>query len=243
MPNGSSRSVEPSWSGSTLLELPPGTDLKSIKKIDASNYGALKAMAERAAEETMPGRATAVRSGVIAGPGDPTDRVAYWPIRLADGGEMIAPGAPTEERMQYIDVRDLGAFIVRTMEDKTFGTFNAVGPDDPSLGAVLGDMQRGLGSKTTLTWVARDWLEAHGAKGWEAFPVVVSPTSDESGFAHVDASRAIAKGLRFRPPGDTAKDALAWYRAQPEDRRAHERPGLSRERESELLREWHARSR
>src|SRR5436309_1384754 len=64
-------------------------------------YGALKALCERAAEEALPGRVLSVRSGLIAGPGDPTDRFTYWPRRVARGGRVLAPrrGQP----VQFID--------------------------------------------------------------------------------------------------------------------------------------------
>jgi 2'-hydroxyisoflavone reductase len=221
---------------STILELPPGTDLKSIKKIDETNYGALKALGEKAAETTMPGRVTNVRSGLIAGPGDKTDRFTYWPIRMARGGEMIAPGSPSDP-MQFIDVRDLGAWIVGTIEGAHFGVYNVVGPEKPTIGGVLDSVAHAVGHDAKLTWVPHEWLEKNKANGWENFPAAVGPDDDEAGFAKVSAARALATGLRFRPPGVTAKDALAWWNAQPEEHRAKS-PGIAPAREAELLEAW-----
>jgi 2'-hydroxyisoflavone reductase len=84
------------------------------------------------------------------------------------------------------------------------------------------------------------WLEKNDVGGWGDFPLVVAPDAPNSGFAHVSAARAIEKGLRFRPLGVTAKDTLAWWNAQPAERRSKPRPGLSPEREAELLQRWHA---
>ena len=76
---------------------------------------------------SFPGRATIVRPGYIVGPGDPTDRFTYWPVKIARGGEQLAPGAP-DDPLQWIDVRDLGEWLVKLVEDSTFGEFNAIGP-------------------------------------------------------------------------------------------------------------------
>src|ERR1700733_9418489 len=75
----------------------------------------------------MPGRGAAVRPGLIVGPRDPTDRFTYWPARAARGGEMVAPDKPGD-RVQFIDARDLAAFVLRLVERKTVGTFNATSP-------------------------------------------------------------------------------------------------------------------
>jgi 2'-hydroxyisoflavone reductase len=230
---------DPIDESSPVLPLPPGVVLGGPVPRDASTYGPLKVLAEQAAETAMPGRATIIRSGVIAGPDDPTDRFTYWPVRMARGGEMIAPGA-RDDRLQFIDVRDLGAWFVTTVEQGHVGVYNAVGPDDPSLGGVLDAVKASTGPDTCITWIDKAWLQKNDAAGWESFPLAVGNQDDEAGFGHVSASRAVAKGLRLRNPGDTARDALAWWRAQSEARRAQAHPGIAPEREAELLRLWHA---
>ena len=52
-----------------------------------------------------------VRPGLIVGPHDPTDRFTYWPVRVARGGDVLAPDKP-EALTQIIDVRDLSDFII-----------------------------------------------------------------------------------------------------------------------------------
>jgi 2'-hydroxyisoflavone reductase len=225
---------------SPVLSLPPGVEVKDIKKVDETNYGALKVLAERAAEEAMPGRSTSIRSGLISGPGDRTARMTYWPMRIERGGDMIAPGAPTDP-MQFIDVRDLGEWIITTIDRRVVGVYDAVGPDHPTIGAVLEDIQAALGVRPRIHWVGQGWLDGNHAGGWEDFPGSIPADADDSGFGRVSAARAIANGLRFRPPGQTARDALAWWKAQPEDLRA-KRPGLTAEREADLLARWHWRS-
>ncbi|HEY2510207.1 MAG TPA: epimerase [Polyangiaceae bacterium] len=223
---------------SPVLTLPPGMTVKDIKKIDEKVYGPVKALAEQAAEAILPGRATSVRAGVIAGRGDPTDRFLYWPLRMSQGGEMIAPGSP-DDRMTFIDVRDLGEWFVTLVENKTMGVFNAVGPSSPVLGAVLGEIQGAVGPNAKLTWIDQAWLDHAEVGGWGDFPLAVPSSADDAGFGKVSAARAMAKGLKFRPVADTARDALAWFRSQPEARRAQERPGLTPAKEADLLRRWH----
>src|SRR5512138_1103393 len=91
------------------------------------HYGALKAASERAAEAAMPGRVVVVRPGLIVGPGDPTDRFTYWPVRLDRGGEVLAPGDGADP-VQLVDVRDVAAFLVLLAAPGEAGAYNAVGP-------------------------------------------------------------------------------------------------------------------
>ena len=91
-------------------------------------YGALKALCEKAADKAMSGRACNIRPGLIVGPGDKSDRYTYWPVRLARGGEVLAPGDGSDP-IQYVDVRDLGAWVVTAVEKNLSGTYNATGPE------------------------------------------------------------------------------------------------------------------
>lgn len=231
---------EPIDENSPLLPLPPGVEIGKPIPEDRRAYGPLKVLAEQEAEKAMPGRTTAVRSGVIVGPGDPTDRFIYWPLRLARGGEVLTPGAPADPA-QFIDVRDLGAWMITAIEQNVYGVYNAVGPTDTAFGASLASMKAALGSDARFEWVPNEWLDANDAGGWGDFPLSVAANGDTAGFAKVSAARAIARGLRFRPPGETAKDALAWWQTQPEERRSRERPGANEAREAELLARWRAR--
>lgn len=232
---------DPIDESSPTLPLPAGFELgKKVASIPPEAYGPLKALAEQAAETAMPGRSTAIRAGVLTGPEDPTDRFTYWPLRIARGGEMIAPG-PRDTRMQFIDVRDLGAWIVTVAEQHHVGVYDVVGPDDPALNSVIQGVQAGAGAGAgaKVTWVDEAWLKARDATGWENFPLVVAESDDESGFGHVSAAKAIAKGLRFRPIADTSRDTLAWWNTQTEERRSKQRPGIDAAREAQLLAQWH----
>src|SRR5262249_14567796 len=90
-------------------------------------YGPLKALSEKEAEKTFPGHTAVIRPGLIVGPGDLSDRFTYWPARLDRGGEVLAPGNPTDP-VQIIDARDLAEFTVRVCEDGTTRIYNCTGP-------------------------------------------------------------------------------------------------------------------
>src|SRR6185503_16315416 len=91
------------------------------------NYGGLKVLCEQAAAAAFPGRAAIIRPGYIVGPDDPSDRFTYWPARIARGGEVLAPGSPSDP-VQFIDSRDLGKWIVHCCAQRVAGVYNAVGP-------------------------------------------------------------------------------------------------------------------
>lgn len=204
------------------------------------SYGPLKALCEAAAEKAMPGRVAVVRPGLIVGPGDPTDRFTYWPVRLDAGGDVLAPGDGTDPA-QVIDVRDLGAWLVELVERSETGVYNAVGPASPiTLRGLLGDVARGTGAKANLVWVPWTFLKKQGVAPWSDLPVWIPAGEPESGIAAVAIARAVRKGLRFRPVADTARDTLAWWKALPEDRRAKLRAGLARDREKAVLAAWRA---
>jgi 2'-hydroxyisoflavone reductase len=214
---------------SELAELPPGAP---ADEITGESYGPLKAACERAAEAAFPGRTLVLRPGLIVGPNDPTGRFTYWPQRVADGGDVLAPGLP-EQPIQVIDVRDLAAFALDLLEAGTAGTFDVVTPDGMlTLGGVL-DACLAAAPGARVVWADPDFLLERGVEPWTELPLW-TPGDDMAGFQRSDVSRAVGAGLRFRPIAETAADTLRWAQAADPDRGA----ALTREREAELLAEW-----
>jgi 2'-hydroxyisoflavone reductase len=207
-----------------------------------ANYGALKALCERACEAAMPGRVANLRPGLIIGPGDPSGRFSHWPTRLAEGGEVLAPGDGSTP-VQYIDGRDLGAWIVRVIEDGTMGTMNALGPAKRvTMKSVLDECNRALGGKAQLTWVDADFLDKHDVHGWSELPMWIDNKDDYAGFGTLQNAKALKAGLVFRPIGDTAKDTLGWLDTLPADERAKARStGIKPDKEAKVLAAWKAR--
>lgn len=214
---------------------------ESTDKITGETYGALKALCEQAAEKAMPGRTFNVRPGLIVGPGDRSDRFTYWPVRVARGGEVLAPGAPSDP-VQFVDVRDLAEWIVRMVEAKAAGVFNATGPKEPlGIGGLLESCKRVSSSNATFTWVDADFLEAQKVSPWSDLPVWLPPKGDMLGASQVSAARAIGKGLTFRPLDVTVKDTLAFWNGLPKERQAKLKAGMPAEREAEVLKAWRER--
>jgi len=204
------------------------------------NYGALKALSEKAAEKAMPGRTWIVRPGLIVGPGDRSDRYTYWPVRLARGGEVLAPGDGSDP-VQYIDVRDLAEWIVAGTEKGLTGTYNATGPDKQlTMKSFLDGVKRGVGGDAKLTWVPASFLEKQNVRSWADMPAWIPNEGGAMGMTQLDCRKAIGAGLKFRSVEETAKDTLAWYRTTPDDRREKPKAGLSPARETEVLAAWHA---
>lgn len=214
---------------------------ETVEKVTGETYGPLKALCEKAAEAAMPGRVTVIRPGLIVGPGDPTDRFTYWPVRIARGGEVLAPGSPADP-VQVIDVRDLAEWTVRCARRRVSGVFHATGPKkEMSMGTMLEACRRAGGSDAKLTWADAEFLGEQQVAPWGDMPCWVPPTGETAGFARVNCAKAISQGLAFRPIATTVKDTLAWWKAQPKDRTGSLKAGLSAEREAEVLKAWHAK--
>src|ERR671910_3345412 len=214
---------------SPVRELPDPT----VEEVTGETYGGLKALCERAAEEEMPGRVLNVRPGLISGPYDPTDRFTYWPRRIAAGGEGVAPDRP-ERGAQFVDVRDLAAWIIEMAAERRTGTFNATGPDHKlEMGRLL-EACKAVGGDAELVWVSEDFLEEHGVEPFTELPLWVP--REEAALLEVDCGKAVEKGLAFRPLSETIEDVLKWDRARPVG--TEPAAGLTPEREQELLRAW-----
>jgi 2'-hydroxyisoflavone reductase len=207
-------------------------------------YGPLKALSEQEAQKAFPGRATIIRPGLIVGVGDATDRFTYWPVRVARGGEVLAP--PANDPVQIIDARDLSEWTIRCCEQKVYGVFNATGPRARfTVGQMLDGIRSAIGAKATFTHVTAEFLETQDppVNPWSDLPVWVPPVGDTAGFTQRSIAKAVAAGLTFRPFADTVKETLAFYERQSDERKAQLRAGLSAEREAQALAAWKARTR
>jgi len=208
--------------------------LKALQA-DMSLYGPLKAVSEQEAKKQFGANTTVIRPGLIVGPGDETDRFSYWPVRLSRGGEVLVPGDGSDP-VQFIDARDLAEWTIRMAENRTFGTFNATGPAQSlTTKAMLKGIAEGVHSDAHLTWAPTAFLDANKVNAWSDMPVWVPGQGDTAGFARRNISRALAAGLTYRPLPTTAADTLAWFKAQPPERQAKLKAGLTPDREAELL--------
>lgn len=197
-------------------------------------YGPLKVACEAVVRTVFGVRATIVRPGLIVGPHDSTDRLTYWPARVAQGGTVLAPGRPARP-VQLIDVRDLAEWMIRLLEADTPGTFVATGPRSPlTMAEVLEACRIVSGSDTRFEWIGDERLVEAGVAPWKDLPLWI-PESDAAmqGFMGTSMARALAQGLELRPLAATIADTLAWSRTRPADHAW--KAGLTPERERALL--------
>ena len=202
-----------------------------------THYCYLKAYCEIAAEQAMPGKVTQIRPGLIVGPRDNTDRFTYWPMRAQRGGEMIAPGRPTD-MTQYIDVRDLAEFMVHCVEQKLTDDYNLVRQAMP-WGEFLDACVRVADNDARLTWVPGDFLAEHELEPWRQLQMWTDADSPMSGSLTWSSAKALNAGLRIRPVEETIRDTVAWYQSLPAERQAEMRSGIPADKEAEVLRAWH----
>jgi len=206
---------------------------ESIEEITSETYGPLKVLCEKTVMDFFGDRGLVVRPGLIVGPNDPTDRFTYWPVRIAKGGDVLAPEKP-EVPIQIIAVRDLSEFTIKLIEDYASGIYNATGPNyELELGAMLETCKQVSGSNVNIQWGTVEFLEQNKVEAWSDMPVWVPDNEENQGFSRIDVSKAIKAGLMFRPLEETVRDTLAWAGTRSTD---HElRAGLKEEREKELL--------
>ena len=198
-------------------------------------YGRMKVACEELVSDGVES-CTIVRPGLIVGPGDPTGRFTYWPARLVEGGEVLAPGDP-DDLVQVIDVRDLAAWIVTAAEARLNGEYDGVGPALPLrelLAGVVSGVGTSLGSAATarLTWADQEFLTAQGVEAWAgpgSLPLWLPRPEYDGMLAHVG-------GIPTRPVSETAADVVTWLRAEP----SAAVTGLTRDEEARLLQEWHS---
>jgi len=206
-----------------------------IKTIRESfrHYGAMKARCEAAAEAAMPGRVSNIRPGLIVGPLDPSDRFTWWPVRIARGGEVMAPG-DRDGHSQFIDARDLASWMLQCIEANVTGVYNAVGfAGRTSMAEVLGACKCATSKDVTLTWASEEFLRENRVRPYSQMPLWIP----REGRRMVQNAKAMAKGLNFRPIAETIRDTLQWAETERGDKAY--RTGLRPEHEKELLAKWH----
>lgn len=208
------------------------------EEINEKTYGALKASCEKVIEKHFSNHFLVIRPGLIVGPRDPTNRFSYWPLRIMDGGEILAPGAPTQN-LQFIDVRDLAKWIVSMVEKQEIGFYNATGPSMPlTFEELLKTCSQISNKKICLTWVNEDFLIEHGVQDWVELPLWLSYQRNMPGFLNINSRKAIQAGLTFSPLAHTISAIIDWEEHSKKDDISI---GMDRKKEQNLLKVWHQR--
>lgn len=200
-------------------------------------YGELKFLCEREVEKQFPDRALIIRPGLIVGPYDFTGRFSYWANRVAQGGEVLAPGRK-DRQIQFIDVRDLAEWILRMVEQQISGVFNATGPSDSlTMEAFLETCRNALSSSAQFVWMDDEFLMASDVGYWMELPLWIPDSENVDGFMAMSIDKALAQGLSFRPLAETIQDTHEWQQQEGVVGTA----GLDSEKELRLLASWKER--
>jgi 2'-hydroxyisoflavone reductase len=159
-------------------------------------YGPSKVRCESLLKAHFGERTCAVRSGFVVGPYNPD--FGNWGSALAHGKPLECAARP-DQPIQYIDARDLAAFLLHLTTNRHPGPFNAVGPS------------------TTMSALADAWNSAVPNPP----PIDWSPAEDRFHLPHdgtndgtfqLTNARALAAGLTLRPDEDIARDYVSWIK-------------------------------
>jgi 2'-hydroxyisoflavone reductase len=222
---------------------PPGADESApVVAADAADetsddYAAAKRGGELAAQQAFGERAVLARAGLILGPYEIVGRMPWWLRRIERGGDVLAPG-PADMPLQYIDCRDLAAWMLTAADRGLGGAFDTVSrPGQATMRTLLEAAKAATGSDAHLVWAAPEVIEAAGIEGWTELPVWVLPYGETAGLHSGDVSKVYAAGMTCRPVTETVADTWAWLQAEgdPPVRPGRPQHGLDPERERAVL--------
>jgi 2'-hydroxyisoflavone reductase len=213
-----------------------GPPFPDTEEITDETYGPLKVACEQELQARLGDRALVIRPGYIVGPHDRSDRFTYWVRRGARGGEILAPGAPSDH-LQWVDARDLATFILLLIEAGATGTYSVVDPPGATTMSQLLDASLAAGgAEGSVVWIGQGFAEANGLHDDPAVPLPLWEPQAPN-FNLFDTGRAVEAGLRTRTLEETVRDTLAWDQGRGSPPL---KVGLTQERERELLDAWHA---
>ncbi|MGP4026228.1 NAD-dependent epimerase/dehydratase family protein [Actinomadura sp. 3N407] len=203
------------------------------------DYAAAKRGGELAAADVFGDRALLVRAGLIIGPYENIGRLPWWLTRIAQGGEVLAPG-PHDAGLQYIDARDLAKWTLEAIEKGIGGPFNLVSPPGhTTMRELLEACIQTTGSDAELVWKAPETILEAGIQPWTDLPIWLPPGDAYDTMHRANVDRALATGLRCRPVEETAADTWDWLRSiggQAPQRPDRPVVGLASDKEAEVLR-------
>jgi 2'-hydroxyisoflavone reductase len=213
-----------------LRAIDPLAEMTAVAIGDA--YGGAKVLCEEIVEAGFPGCSLIVRPGLIVGAFDHTDRFTYWVMRVAAGGAVLAPGKP-ESPVQFIDAKDLASWTINATKNGFSGAFSVTGkPGAMNFGLMLDEIKIVTGSDARFVWAPEDFLRRHEVREWSDLPLYMFESEAMAALELADTGKATGHGLKLRPFADTVTELYQWRTGIEWEMRA----GLSKQRESELLR-------
>lgn len=222
-----------------VLDMP--ADLEDEEMKLEYGYGIMKTKSEMAAREHFGAdRTIVVRPTYMVGPADKTDRFIHWPIRLSQGGEVFVPGK-ADDPIQLADVRDVAEWMIRLIEQKAVGAYNAAGPNAKTgILDFITEANSAFEADNSLVLVD-DYEFLKEQKIYYIVPWVM-PEGNNWASSRISNAHAIVNGLTFRPLVETMKDTHVWWYSDAvgeEKRQAYlDNPDNVLSRETEILAAW-----
>lgn len=214
-----------------VLTVPEGTEGEDKLEYD---YGVMKANSEtEAMNQFGKDRTIVVRPTYMFGPADRNNRFTYWPIRLSKGGKTLVPGK-ADDPVQYIDVRDVAEWMIRLIEEKKAGIFNAVGPKEAqNMYSFVEEAKKVFEVETTFVKIDDyDFLKENKIN--YIIPWIM-PIDNNTGSAKANNDKGRENGLTFRPLPKSIKDTYDWWYSDAVSQ--EQRDELETDPESILVRE------
>ncbi|WP_405148552.1 NAD-dependent epimerase/dehydratase family protein [Sphaerisporangium sp. NBC_01403] len=204
---------------------------------DSEDYAAMKRGGELAVLGAFGDRALLARAGLILGPYENIGRLPWWLRRLERGGRVLAPGRPARP-LQYIDARDLAAWMLAGAGRGLGGTFNTVSRAGyTTMGELLETAVKVTASDAELVWASPEVLDEAGVSPWTEMPIWLPEDAEYGGMHDSDVTAAHDAGLTCRPLHETVADTWAWLQAEgdPVPRSDRPRHGIDPAKEQRVL--------
>ena len=188
--------------------------LSNSKKTSAfyygNSYGPLKRECEIILERKLKEKSIILRSGLLVGAGDYTDRLTWWVRRLDLAGTVVCP-EPKNRPIQLIDVRDAAQFAVKAAVHGSSGVFNLTGRPI-TFEELLDTIKEITNSNTVLKWVSLNAYTEKNLAPWADIPLALPEVESFKYFFDIDTTKVFEAGLNVRSLDDTVVHILNWDR-------------------------------
>jgi len=115
-----------------------------------------------------------------------------------------------EDRVQYIDVRDVAEWMIRLAEEKASGIYNAVGPKEAhTMTDFIMEAKEAFDVESSFVQID-DYEFLMEKKIHNAIPWIM-PEGNNYGSARINNQKALMSGLTFRNIQLTVKDIYNWW--------------------------------
>jgi len=218
----------------------PGLDESALVRHGDPGYAGEKVEAEAIVADLYADKYGIARCHSIFGPRDPGSTLHYWLRRFAEFEEVVVPG-DGRDPVQFVDVRDVAAWIVESVERKLIGVYNLACPP-LSFREFIDSCRSAVGSSADPVWVDAEFIYGQGIHAFDEMPLWI-PQQEDPGFFRISSKKAERAGMKFRSPRETTAAAWNWYQSVffKDTLFPHNGWGISRQREEELMRAWKQR--